>query len=546
MSGSALPHLVCRGRVFYFRRAIPKRLTARFGRREIMLSLRTSDQAVARRRCRILANVFESLVQGVDRVPGLTPEQIDGLVRAYFRREWEKVNETAWQVADDPVLDAATESAGARQVVSELRQHLIAQEIDPATRRDVREVLAESGVENLSPVSDEYHQLALGLLRARLEASRLLAATLDGQTGELAPQDPLFQGIVVTGMPDLGERSGKASHTLGALIGAYCDMKAGVSWTQQSALEYRRALDMFAEFVGSKRPITSVQTKDIREFRDILAKLPKSFRTNPKYKGKPLVGIPDLAEEGEPGWALQTQKKYFSGVKAFFDWAEREDQIPVSPVRKIGVEGKATTSGGDRRFSEEALKALFTSPQWTGHFSKGRRSRPGDTLVRDGKFWIPLVALYGGMRLGEIVQLLASDVREENGVPYIDINKGEGTKSLKTTSAVRQVPVHPRLVEVGFLEYVEARRKVEPTGRLFPDVTLATGGQPSKAFSKWFSRYLRDIGLKRPELTFHGFRHTFIRAIRDAKVPDSRIKAIVGCCSAWNIDPLLGVIGVQN
>lgn len=31
-----------------------------------------------------------------------------------------------------------------------------------------------------------------------------------------------------------------------------------------------------------------------------------------------------------------------------------------------------------------------------------------------------------------------------------------GDKSLKTVNAIRQVPIHPRLIELGLLEYVDA------------------------------------------------------------------------------------------
>ncbi|EWG67276.1 hypothetical protein P349_04741 [Enterobacter sp. DC4] len=56
----------------------------------------------------------------------------------------------------------------------------------------------------------------------------------------------------------------------------------------------------------------------------------------------------------------------------------------------------------------------------------------------------------------------------ENGVAYLDFNldssdkvmdteaEAEADKSLKTLNALRQVPIHPRLIELGFLEYVKA------------------------------------------------------------------------------------------
>ena len=55
---------------------------------------------------------------------------------------------------------------------------------------------------------------------------------------------------------------------------------------------------------------------------------------------------------------------------------------------------------------------------------------------RDGKFWLPLIALYSGMRMGEIVQLLASDLKQEGDIWYFDVSRGEGNeKTLKTAAA---------------------------------------------------------------------------------------------------------------
>ncbi|MCZ5067667.1 integrase, partial [Escherichia coli] len=68
--------------------------------------------------------------------------------------------------------------------------------------------------------------------------------------------------------------------------------------------------------------------------------------------------------------------------------------------------------------------------------------------------------------MNELCQLYLSDIRmSENGVSYLDFNldspdkvmdtEAEADKSLKTLNALRQVPIHPRLIELGFLEYVK-------------------------------------------------------------------------------------------
>ena len=77
--------------------------------------------------------------------------------------------------------------------------------------------------------------------------------------------------------------------------------------------------------------------------------------------------------------------------------------------------------------------------------------------------WIMAIALYSGMRQGEICDLDASEVREQDGVPYFDVT------AAKSEAGVRRVPVHSELIRLGVLEYVAAIG----SGPLFPGVALA-------------------------------------------------------------------------
>ena len=57
--------LVQRGRVFYFRRAVPRGLRGQIGRRELKLSLKTTELRTAKLRCRQFSNRFEQLMETV-------------------------------------------------------------------------------------------------------------------------------------------------------------------------------------------------------------------------------------------------------------------------------------------------------------------------------------------------------------------------------------------------------------------------------------------------------------------------------------------------
>jgi len=126
-------------------------------------------------------------------------------------------------------------------------------------------------------------------------------------------------------------------------------------------------------------------------------------------------------------------------------------------------------------------------------------------IIRDDKYWLPLLGLYHGNRLEEFAQLHRSDVRCEDGIWYMDIND-EDQKQLKNEQSKRRVPVHPFIQELGFLEYVKSVAP-EPKGRIFPQ--LRSGGPDKKFgyfFTKWWTQYRKDIGVYQKKLDYHSFR----------------------------------------
>ena len=133
------------------------------------------------------------------------------------------------------------------------------------------------------------------------------------------------------------------------------------------------------------------------------------------------------------------------------------------------------------------------------------------------------------MRLGEIVQLLVSDVRQEDDISFFEVSKGEDDdKNLKTASSQRAIPIHPELVKMGFLDYVEGQRKKTPQGRIFSEIKVGANGYFSHNFSKWFGRYLKQVEVKTAKTSFHSFRHNFKDGLRNAGSEDSRQNALMG------------------
>ncbi|MCP6657702.1 site-specific integrase, partial [Klebsiella pneumoniae] len=119
--------------------------------------------------------------------------------------------------------------------------------------------------------------------------------------------------------------------------------------------------------------------------------------------------------------------------------------------------------------------------------------------------------LYSGARLNEICQLHLEDVQDIDGVPCFRIEE-EGSKKVKTVAGKRVVPVHPVLIELGFMRYVQMLRE-KGAKRLWENLKLKRDGY-GQDFGKWYQRFNRRYITSHKKKVFHSFRHTVATAMK--------------------------------
>jgi integrase len=118
-------------------------------------------------------------------------------------------------------------------------------------------------------------------------------------------------------------------------------------------------------------------------------------------------------------------------------------------------------------------------------------------------------------------------VREAEGVSYLRITDEDG-RQLKNEQSRRDVPLHPELIRLGFLDYV-AEITAQPQDQVFPE--LRPGGKDRKLgyyFSKRFSEYRAAIGVRRRGLDYHSFRHGVTTKLYQADVSEAWIDLLTG------------------
>jgi site-specific recombinase XerD len=277
-------------------------------------------------------------------------------------------------------------------------------------------------------------------------------------------------------------------------------------WRGQTLAQNTATYDMFIECCGD-RVVTSYERKDLARFFDLLRGLPKLYSKSAQWKGLPFAEIVEQTKEQDhERLSIKTMKRHFSALGRLFDYLrKRGEYLGDNPAYGFEFPDKRRAREKRNMWEGERLSKLFSSPVWTGCFSEDRRSRPGGLIIKDEKYWLPLLGLYHGNRLEEFAQLCRDDVKQQNGICFLDIND-EGAKQVKNEQSKRRVPLHSELHRLGFLDYVE---KTAPNGtdRIFP--RLRPGGPDKKFgyfFTKWWTTYRKDIGVYEKGLDYHSFR----------------------------------------
>ena len=173
-----------------------------------------------------------------------------------------------------------------------------------------------------------------------------------------------------------------------------------------------------------------------------------------------------------------------------------------------------------KRRADEERKAYSTED-----ISKMLSALP-DPKNKPERYWVPLIALYSGLRLDEIAQLYVSDILEIDGVMCFDINANDD-KKLKTLSSKRVVPIHPRLQELDLTDYVaDLGKNGQP--RLWMNLTRRDADGYGNAIGKWFQRFNRQYVTDDPQKSFHSLRHLFADRLKQAGVQESLIAELLG------------------
>jgi integrase len=484
-----------RGTIYYFRARVPKDYVAAYGRTIVSLSLRTSDSKLALTRARERAIELERELQALR-------EQAS--VRADFEPKGTLL-------------------------------HLADADIDALCARYRAAMLASDEVQRIKGLTPTQVEVDLDLYASALPSMRQAYAA-----GNLAPVVPNLQqflnsiGVRVPRQsPAFNRLAARFQQTEIEVYDALLQRRHGVAVPIPVAppdqMRLREVLDCWKSRSASRDP------KTVRSFEQAF----ELFAAHCQVATARLIRKPDavafrnaLLAGGKH--SAVTISKLLSFLRAAFQAAVDDGLLELNPFDGVRVIVQETASVDKSRlpFSVEQLNRIFTGPIYRPDFVP----RPSlGTACR----WLPLLALFQGARLEELAQLEITDIGKDPKLGYFLRITNAGDRRLKTASSRRDIPVHPMLVELGFIDYVG---KCKP-GRLFPALRKDKYGRLGTQYSTWFGRYMDDLGLVDPQLVFNSFRHSFIEECKSKVhegVPSEVREAMVGHLSPKQIEMTYG------
>jgi integrase len=552
--------------IYFFRICIPLPLQHRWqSGRELKVSLRTRDQRAALAKARDLAIAahkhFGYALADMSVKPFDPNDMTTWPTQASDIRKFEKTIETVNTAEGliervkykvDPTSSADIAAARADEILHQKRQRFMRQPNSPEAQAffEAEDEELRRSIMADAELADARRKAELAELEAKIKSASQVAvrAPLAPTASQAVGLQPVDAGVEGSGTSSgayvrqeyvdtpqaraVRERRDAASqaqfdkYKLSALwlrfralkmkeLGIRAedlertDLDAKTAGKVKTIRTYMMKFGVFMDWAG-ERHIQDVNHEDITEYKEHLMNA---------------VKVRAGRKAGQTGLDLPTVDNYVGVLNGLYKWAQKGGLYPRQMLLPTHEQRETTKAMKRDRARSGLVNRGFKSHELVKAFD------PQIYLAENRSahhYWPALIALFTGMRLGEVSQLALADIRLERGIWAIDIND-EDYKRVKSNAARRIIPMHPELIDLGLPEFVEDVRKLKLGPQLFPMLLAKVGdGSIGNAPGKKWDLYLKAAELTDDALTFHSLRKTANTLLKKEKVPFEVRCQIVG------------------
>ena len=259
---------------------------------------------------------------------------------------------------------------------------------------------------------------------------------------------------------------------------------------------WRTLVGRFEHFLGHADP-ARVTAHDVRAYRDHLIQTGRHVRT---------ARDSDLA-----------------ALRSLFRFGVENDLVPSDPTSGVRVRsGRLVTSRKMLAFSDEEAAIIL---------------KAADCERIASRRWIPWLTALTGSRVATMVNLRREDVVCVDGIWCVKVSRKAGP--VKTAASERLVPLHPALIERGFIAFVQSGTSERLFIRSYRKVDAAVVGDagadpyyPGRTtynrMTEWIHSLGLEIGRSAGKDPNHAWRHWFKEKAFSVGIPEKITDAIVG------------------
>ncbi len=306
--------------------------------------------------------------------------------------------------------------------------------------------------------------------------------------------------------PDKKKPEQKPKVLLKKVIEIYTAEKQS-GWTNKTKMEVAGVFRMLLELLGNV-DVTTIDRPTLVELRSDLLKVPPGF-----YVKNRNGSVRDAVKKATgPGLSIKTVNKHVARIGSLLKYCHELGYITHNPATGLQLAEKQRADEERSVYTHEDIKNIVGNLPLDPEYPE--------------RFWIPLVGLFSGLRLNEICQLHIEDVVNIDGHWCFDINDA-GNKRLKNSASARVTPIHPKLIEMGFIRYYEAM-KAQGQPRVWMNLTHLDLHGYTNSIGNWYRRFNREYVTDDPKRVFHSMRHTVADTLKQKGVSEGVIAEILG------------------
>ncbi len=196
--------------------------------------------------------------------------------------------------------------------------------------------------------------------------------------------------------------------------------------------------------------------------------------------------------------------RYLAALSSVLAHGVREFDLKTNAAAGIRDKRAVLPPSGSKGYTEEQALSILTA---TSTGSAKNLSEPHRRAIK----WVPWILAYTGLRVTEVTQFQAQNLRQEEGVPYLLITPEDGsTKSGKAWA----VGIHQHLIEMGLIDFLSRMGRGPVFYEPYPvgtDLKALSGRHRAQESAGrvglWITSELGiEAPLKRPN---HAWRHLF-------------------------------------